>query len=492
MIARFRIQRPALAPTSLLVGLGMMVVAVVLALHAVCPLSAVPPAYLSEPDATPIPGVQAMTLSHGVACFEITEAQVREAVLVVSAFGRPESLTAVACLPVSQDEPLTEHSPVRRPSHRNGWASGDITPAGEHRDRCDTLKSAVTVLASETNASLHAVQAVRCSPAKPLTVWLLPQSTGAIRIETQPLVRCGRVRLEWDTRTPTTAADDAWGVALAEQMAQVWLPAVEARLGRCSAEGSANDLVVVITPAVATVAASAEPIEACVLPRDYDPSTSRLTDSMGGVLYVHPDLSAVRQPPILVHELAHVATLCRLRERYGAAPWPLQDWSSEGLAHAVELAVTGDPQNVAARLQAFAELPERSSLVVCDGRQTRRWRDPRCRGAACSFFVWASDTYGLPQVAEAVYATGQHDDPWTVALGTPWAELYRQWTIDNAVHNRVTIRPVTAATIDLEGTATTYLRLPHAGQWELRVPTDRDVTATIVRCARDEGKAPRQ
>ncbi len=460
--------RQALAPTSLLMGLGLLVLAAAFATHVAKSLPAVTVSPPPEDIGLPIPGAQAVSVIRGVARFDLSETEALVNVLIVSVFGRPESLTPVVCLPVSVDESLTEQRPVWRRQPSNDVSS--LTWA--HPDPRDD-------------------RIVQSSPERPLSTWLLPQSTGAIRIEARPWIRCGRVRLDWDVRTPITAADEAWGRAVSERMARDWLPAVETRLGRCSHATDADDLVVVITPAVATIAQSVEPIEACVLPRDYEPSTSRLTETIGGVIYLHPQLSPERQPPILVHELAHVATLCRLRERYGSDPWPLQDWSSEGLAHAVELAVTGDRQNVGLRLEAFAELPERSPLVVCDGRQSRRWRDPRCRGAACSFFVWASETYGLPRVAEAVYATGQTDDPWAAALGTSWGELYRQWTIDNARHNRVAMRMATTATIELEGTATTYLQLPHGGRWEVRVPTDREVTVTIVQGPRGERAAPR-
>lgn len=483
MIVCSRSQRPVWTHRERLIAGALIAFTVAGALDSATPLPARSqpvPAVPSGPDQADAFGI---TLTRGVARLELTETEAVESVLVLSAHGLPETVTTVACLPGTNEGPLAPLTPLATPSAMFPQEESFLSQP-------DPTDQAGGTIPNLRQGTASGPSVIYCGTEQPCTPWLLPQSTGAIRIETRPLVRCGRVRLDWDTRTTPTTTEVSACAALVEQVAGRWLPAVEARLGRCGVEGDAADLVLVLTPAVATVAATREPIEACVLPRDYDPRTSRLSAEVGGVIYIHPELSPARQPPILVHELAHVAALCRFRERYPTEPWPLHDWSSEGLAHAVELAVTGDEQNVAARLQAFAELPERSPLVVCDGRQVRRWRDPRCRGAACSFFVWASATYGLPRVAEAVYAAGQTDDPWHSAVATPWAEVYRQWTIDNARRGRVSIRPATTATIDLEGTATTYIRLPHGGRWDVHVPVDRRVTATLVRTAVKETNSP--
>ncbi len=314
------------------------------------------------------------------------------------------------------------------------------------------------------------------SPAESLhETWFLPTrrkpsimgSPGAA-LSTMSVLCDGRVRIVWDREIAWNTVRLDWCRQLAARLNSVLIPRVESVFGPVADRLAAGTLTVVVTPRVRDAGGSGSPVEAFVLASDFRVDLERPESHGCDAIYLHPDLDLGKSDPILVHELTHAAQFCTFRRRYGRTPWPLQDWMLEGCAHAAEVLLTHNDQNVADRLLAFHQAPEQSPLVVVDAAVSGRWRDPRCRGAACSFFTWGAQRYGLEAMARRTVPSQGIDDPWLSIVGQRWPEIHRAWLVSVAIANETQRHPVRSGhpvTIRIDGGATAFFTLPSmAGQ----------------------------
>ncbi|HET6423149.1 MAG TPA: hypothetical protein VFG20_05665, partial [Planctomycetaceae bacterium] len=89
------------------------------------------------------------------------------------------------------------------------------------------------------------------------------------------------------------------------------------------------------------------------------------------------------------------------------------------------------------------------------------WREPRSRGATCSFFSWMGRQYGLRAMGQIV-ASGANDR-WRPATGKTGAELVRNWQSALITHNVVRRHELTTQgplRLTIQGGATAFVQLP--------------------------------
>ncbi len=338
---------------------------------------------------------------------------------------------------------------------------------------------------------------IRLSTDTEREVWFLPtpqksRSPGLDRelVTTSSVLNYGRVRIVLDEKLRCDSDRRQWCQQIAARLNNVLIPRVESVFGPVADRLAAGILTVVVTPQVSRSGSDNSPVRAFVLSTDFRVDLDRPEGHACDAIYIAPDLSLEQSDAILVHELTHAAQFCAFRRQFGAAPWPLQDWVIEGTAHASEVLLTHDDSNVAERLQAFSQCPERSPLVVRDAARSGRWRDARCRGAACSFFTWAAQNYGLEAIANLTESSVGDADPWMSAVGQSWRETQRAWLISLVMTDEIhchTLAVTKPVTIQVDGGATAFFTLPTSAGADhplrLHIESDRSVPwrATLVR-----------
>lgn len=250
---------------------------------------------------------------------------------------------------------------------------------------------------------------------------------------------------------------------LASRMSATFIPAIEAVFGPVADRCAERKLTIVVTPLVRQIASGNPPVDAFVLATDFREDLVRPFSNECDAIYVHPELSPEKSDAVLVHELTHVAQFCAFRRHHGASPWPLADWILEGTAHAAESLLTDNHHNVQDRLDAFAAAPELSPLRVVDAAREKLWRDSRCRGAACSFFTWLGQTYGMNAVGEICTKSPTSENAWHSVTGKENDELVRDWQTSLIATRSVHLHDISAGkplTLTVLGGATAFIRLP--------------------------------
>lgn len=262
-------------------------------------------------------------------------------------------------------------------------------------------------------------------------VWpLAPSHPIHAEVRCRELFRGRRVQVMWDETDLHAGCEEA-AHRLGTLVEQQLLPLVETWIGACDDRGGDSRITLAVSPRVHELAPTQD-LKAFVRAADFHPSAEPAGSNRGNVVYLTPQVDAEQLPAILVHELAHVAQFCAFRRDYSQEPWPLADWLLEGHAHAVEVTLTGHQGNLLERIAAFLACPERSPLVIADTAATGLWRHPGTRGATAAFCVWLTETYGCSWWREIpLLALGETD--WERQFGTPWRELYRQWTLALAI-----------------------------------------------------------
>lgn len=300
--------------------------------------------------------------------------------------------------------------------------------------------------------------------------WFLPTARQRSPIDgerepiiTLPILTYGRVRIVMDETIAWNPHRSTWCRDLAARLNNVLIPRVESVLGPVADRLTDGTLTVVVTPQVRAVGGGDSTVAAFVLATDFRVDLDRPEGHSCDAIYLHPELSPDDGDAILVHELTHAAQFCALRRHYGSKPWPLQDWQIEGTAHAAEVLLTHKDSNITDRLRAFHRSPEQSPLVVLDAAVSGRWRDPRCRGATCSFFTWAAQRFGLETIAPIVTSPTESDDPWLTTIGQSWPDVQRAWLISVATAHETRRHAAEwgqPLTVNIDGGATAFVVLP--------------------------------
>ncbi len=137
---------------------------------------------------------------------------------------------------------------------------------------------------------------------------------------------------------------------------------------------------------------------------------------------------------VLAHEYTHAVTFSR-KVLSGDRSGPLdvaseeEGWLDEGLAHLIEDDLGFARSNLDYRISAYLSQPERYRLVVEDYLTADLFRSHGNRGATYLFLRWCVDRYG-PNLLDALIRSPKRGIAnLEAATGTPFAELFRRWTI---------------------------------------------------------------
>jgi hypothetical protein len=166
------------------------------------------------------------------------------------------------------------------------------------------------------------------------------------------------------------------------------------------------------------------PVLGCVRPADFDQHLPDPFSNHCDMLYLDPRIGpGPHLRTVLAHEYAHATLAGR---KGGDAEEP---WLDEALAHVVEARLGLSDTNLAYRVRAFQEAPERSSLVLDEQEGQGPLRDPCRRGAGLSFLSWCAGRFG-DQVITRVFESGLHGTAaLEAATGTSFTCLMRDWSI---------------------------------------------------------------
>ncbi len=137
---------------------------------------------------------------------------------------------------------------------------------------------------------------------------------------------------------------------------------------------------------------------------------------------------------VLAHEYAHAVTFSRkVLDAHPGGPLDAsaeeEGWLDEALAHLVEDDLDFSRSNLDYRVSAFLSQPERYRLVVDDYFTADLFRSHGNRGATYLFLRWCVDRYGPQLLDTLIRAPRRGTANLEAATGTPFAELFRRWTV---------------------------------------------------------------
>lgn len=415
--------------------------------------------------------------------------QDQQAWLIITAFAAPTTCVDVCLTTERVEYPQRHELPVAGHLRAFNPFRPHLVLAG--RATCSALDGCET----QSDGGLSSSE-----PVHQLLVWpMAPSHPIYAEVRCRELFRGRRVQVIWDETALDSGCEES-AHRLGTLVEQQILPLVETWIGACDDLDGDNRLTLAVSPRVSELA-PAQGLKAVVRAMDFHPSAEPKASNHRNLVYLAPHVDAEQLPAILMHELAHVAQFCAFRRVYSQEPWPLADWLLEGHAHAVEVTLTGHRGNLLERITAFLACPERSPLVIPDTSAASLWRHPATRGATAAFCVWLTETYGCPWWREIPHLAICETE-WEHQFGTPWRELYRQWTLSLAIRgvspalsppseneDLALLRPRshllgldTQANVTLQGTSSAYFRL--SSEWtsqgrialHTRPPTQLQVT----------------
>jgi hypothetical protein len=268
------------------------------------------------------------------------------------------------------------------------------------------------------------------------------------------------------------------------------------------------------------------PLQGCVRGSDFlEPHR----DFSGDIIYLDRSVPEHRLPAVLTHELTHAATFSLIRNTAHAAQTncvpdisppvafigqpgfsklnpatsspsnPIPAWLNEAIAHCVEYQLVPDSDNLSERLDTFRRHPNLFPCVVPEGTHLSTYGRNGCRAAGMLFLtdvvMRQCPDLSLTDIAKAA-STSQHGLEATT--GTPFANLFRAWTIHQLrqsvlaergsqpsdagvfIHN---LSDMHHSRYQLRGTAAVYLR-PSAkagGTLTITASPDARFQVTVVR-----------
>jgi len=237
-----------------------------------------------------------------------------------------------------------------------------------------------------------------------------------------------RVSVSIDRRDADRGVSQSDLIRVADTLARVALPLVDAWLGPISDVDGDGRLAVLVTSAIDDLPRGEEPLRAFVRGTDLGGGVEPGPGQPIDVIYLNAGcLKGGGLSAILAHEAAHLAVFSRRRE--AGLPLRNEEWIDEGLAHAVEWLGTGDRTNLDSRWRAFEESPQSAALEATHRAGEAGWRGQASRGATARFFSFVAAQEGvgiLPRLAQSP-ATGR--DGLTRVLHRSFDRLFRDWIV---------------------------------------------------------------
>jgi hypothetical protein len=135
---------------------------------------------------------------------------------------------------------------------------------------------------------------------------------------------------------------------------------------------------------------------------------------------------------VIAHEYTHAVTFSAksLSGRATRSAGPEEEgWLDEGLAHLVEDLHGFSRSNLDYRVSAFLSQPERYRLVVDDYYAADLFRSHGNRGGTYLFLRWCADRFGPRLLPALIRSERRGVANLEAATGTPFADLYRAWSV---------------------------------------------------------------
>ncbi|MEW4567831.1 hypothetical protein AB1L88_08185 [Tautonia sp. JC769] len=136
---------------------------------------------------------------------------------------------------------------------------------------------------------------------------------------------------------------------------------------------------------------------------------------------------------VLAHEYGHAVLESRRRDL--GPPLVEESWLDEAMAHLCEDLVGRSTENLDYRVSAFLSEPRRCSVRVEDEHRPGRFRSHGNRGASYLFLRWCAGRsdgdFLLRLCSQGAVGVPNLER----AAGRPFDELYRQWSVTNALES---------------------------------------------------------
>jgi hypothetical protein len=140
---------------------------------------------------------------------------------------------------------------------------------------------------------------------------------------------------------------------------------------------------------------------------------------------------------VLAHEYTHAVTATQ--KTFGGPDggrWGPEEegWLDEAMAHLAEDLHGFSRSNIDYRVSAFLSCPERYRLLVDDYYTSDLFRSHGNRGSTYLFLRWCADRFGDDLLGTLVRSPRRGVANLEAATGTPFAALYRQWSVALALN----------------------------------------------------------
>ena len=215
---------------------------------------------------------------------------------------------------------------------------------------------------------------------------------------------------------------------------RIW-PAVAERFGPATDVDGDGRFTILLTRWLSRLADGKVRVDGFVRGADLDRRQPSPFGNRSDMMYLNAHLKAgPHLRTVLAHEYAHAVTFSRhLLDRAGDGPLDAaaeeEGWLDEAIAHLVEDELGFSRSNLDYRISAFLSQPERYRLVVDDYFSADLFRSHGNRGATYLFLRWCVDRFG-PRLLDALVRSPRRGVAnLEAATGTPFAELFRSWTV---------------------------------------------------------------
>ena len=219
---------------------------------------------------------------------------------------------------------------------------------------------------------------------------------------------------------------------IAQRLEGEIIPAYRQRFGACRDVDGDGALTVLLTPWLGRLQGGRTSVAGFVRGADFDAAIEAPFGNRCDMLYLNSSLSGGESlQALLAHEFMH-AVSASIRLPGGATREGLiapADWLNEALAHLGENLLSSSWANLDHRVSRYLASPQEAPLTVEDYYRAGRWRDHGCRGATYLFLRWCVEQSGEELLPALVYSRGRGEDAFENAMGVPFRELYRHWSV---------------------------------------------------------------
>jgi len=280
-------------------------------------------------------------------------------------------------------------------------------------------------------------------------------------------------------------------------------PQAQRRLGKVLDVDRDGRFTILFTPRMSKLANGKVSLGGMVRGSDFYRDLAAPFGNRCDMMFLNTDLEAgPHLRTLLAHEYTHAVIFSEHVFGDYVAGLPAQDeesWLNEGLAHVNEVLHGHSWSNLDYRISAFLNAPERYGLVVPDYYRAGLFRSHGHRGSAYLFLQWCCAKYGEDLLGRLVRTNLTGTRNLEVATGRPFAELFREWTVDLARgkcqpepgpgFTRLLCGPRWldlplfggACDVDLAGTGAAYLRLhsPRSAGGRIAISADAGAAANL-------------